>query len=95
MNPWLMWIASAIGVCVVAVLWRFYRADHDFRGTHTHALTLPPVRPSFEGVGTISVQQQLQEMEQIARQQPETSLTVPASQPRPPADLEHFSSPDA
>ena len=95
MNPWLMWIASAIGVCVVAVLWRFYRADHDFRGTHTHALTLPPVRPSFEGVGTVSVQQQLQEMEQIARQQPETSLTVPASQPRTPADLEHFSSPDA
>ena len=95
MNPWLMWIASAIGVCVIAVLWRFYRADHDFRGTHTHALTLPPVRPSFEGVGTFSVQQQLFEMEQIARQQPETWITKPASPPRTTAEPENFSSPDA
>ena len=35
MNPWLMWIASAVSVCVLSVLWKFHSADHDFRGTHT------------------------------------------------------------
>ncbi|GDX90695.1 MAG: hypothetical protein ACK48R_16180 [Planctomyces sp.] len=77
MNPWLMWIASAVSVCVLSVLWKFHSADHDFRGTHTHSLTLPPMRPSFEGVTAVPIQQMLHDMEQAARLQPETSLNAP------------------
>ena len=89
MNPWLLWIASGLGVSILAVLWKFNRADHDFRGTHTHSLTLPPVRPSFEGVGTVSIRQLLQDMEHAARLQPETSLNAP------PDALTNVSNPDA
>lgn len=89
MNPLLLWIASGLGVSILAVLWKFNRADHDFRGTHTHSLTLPPVRPSFEGVGTVSIRQLLQDMEHAARLQPETSLNAP------PDALTNVSNPDA
>jgi len=89
MNPLLLWIASGLGVSILAVLWKFNRADHDFRGSHTHSLTLPPVRPSFEGVGTVSIRQMLQDMEQAARLQPETSLNAP------PDALTNVSNPDA
>ena len=71
------WIASAVSVCILSVLWKFHSADHDFRGTHTHSLTLPPMRPSFEGVTAVPIQQMLHDMEQAARLQPETSLTAP------------------
>lgn len=89
MNPWLMWIASGVSVCILAVLWKFHSADHDFRGTHTHSLTLPPMKPSFEGVTAVPIHQMLQDMEQAARLQPETSLNAP------PDALTPISNPDA
>ena len=78
LNPWLTWIAATICLAVVALIWRFQQADHQFRGTRTHQFTQPPVRPSFEGISSISVKEVLHEMEQQARNGvPDTSLTLP------------------
>jgi len=78
LNPWLTWIATAICLAVVALIWRFQQADHQFRGTRTHQFTQPPVRPSFDGVSSVSVNEVLHEMEEHARiGVPDTSLTLP------------------
>ncbi len=78
LNPWLTWIAATMCLAVVALIWRFQQADHQFRGTRTHQFTQPPVRPSFEGVSSISINEVLHEMEEQARSGvPDTSLTLP------------------
>jgi hypothetical protein len=78
MNPWLTWIGIAVCCGVLLLVWQFQVADNVFRGTRTHQLTAPPVRPSFEGVDSISVQQALQEMQDHAQQSsPDTNLLTP------------------
>lgn len=75
MNPWLTWIG--IGVCcgVALIVWQFQASDKVFRETRTHQLTTLPVRPSFDGVESITIQQVLRDMQEDAKQNtPDTSL---------------------
>jgi len=75
MNPWLAWIG--VGVCgaVLFLVWQFQVSDTVFRGTRTHQLTSPPVRPSFEGVNSVTIHQILREMEEQAQNTtPDSSL---------------------
>ena len=67
MNPWLTWIG--IGICcgILILVWQFQVSDNIFRGTRTHQLTALPVKPSFEGVESITIQQVLREMEETAQ----------------------------
>lgn len=75
MNPWLMWLGIAICVGVLLLIWQFQISDNVFRGTRTHQLTSPPVRPSFEGVESVTIQQVLKDMQEHAQQiSPDTSL---------------------
>lgn len=75
MNPWLMWLGIAICIGVLLLMWQFQISDNVFRGTRTHQLTSPPVRPSFEGVESVTVQQVLKDMQEHAQQtSPDTSL---------------------
>ncbi len=78
MLPWLAWTTAGICLGVLALIWRFQRSDHEFRGTRTHLFTQPPVRPSFDGVAAVSLQEALQAMEEQSRAGlPDTSLTLP------------------
>jgi hypothetical protein len=78
MLPWLGWTAAGICLGVLALIWRFQRSDHEFRGTRTHLFTQPPVRPSFDGVAAVSLQEALKSMEEQSRAGlPDTSLTLP------------------
>ncbi len=75
MNPWLTWIG--VGVCcgVMILVWQFQVSDNVFRGTRTHQLTSLPVRPSFDGVEAVTIQQVLREMQDNAHQNsPDTGL---------------------
>lgn len=66
MNPWLTWIGLAMLGGVLLLVWQFQISDNVFRGTRTHQLTSPPVKPSFDDVKAVTVQQGLQELEQTA-----------------------------
>ncbi len=75
MNPWLTWIG--IGICcgILILVWQFQVSDSKFRGTRTHQLTVAPVKPSFEGVESVTIRQVLREMEESAQTStPATSL---------------------
>jgi hypothetical protein len=77
MNPWLMWIGVGVGFAILLLMWQFQMSDSIFRGTRTHQLANPPVRPSFDGVESLTVQEALHDMEMHAKQtSPDTSLTV-------------------
>jgi len=78
MNPWLTWIGLGVCGAVLFLVWQFQVSDKVFRGTRTHQLTSPPVRPSFEGVAPVTIQQMLSEMEEHAKNtSPDTSLLLP------------------
>ena len=75
MNPWLAWMG--IGLCsgILILVWQFQISDNNFRGTRTHQLTVAPVKPSFEGVESVTIRQVLREMEETAHNStPATSL---------------------
>ena len=75
MNPWLTWVGVGVCFSVMVLVWQFQIADNVFRGTRTHQLTTPPVKPSFEGVDSFTVQQALREMQEYAQQStPDTNL---------------------
>jgi hypothetical protein len=75
LRPWLTWSAAVLIAMVVAIIWAFRSSDRIFIGTRAHQLTLPPVRPGFDSVEAVTVQQALAVMEQNARENsPETSL---------------------
>ena len=75
MNPWLMWVGIAVCIGVMLLIWQFQVSDNVFRGTRTHQLTSPPVRPSFDGVESVTIEQVLKDMQEHAQQtSPDTSL---------------------
>lgn len=75
MNPWLAWIGVAVCIGVLIIVWQFHSADSIFRGTRTHQLTSPPVRPSFEGVDAVTIEEILRDMQKEAQQTlPDTRL---------------------
>jgi hypothetical protein len=75
MNPWLAWIGLAVCIGVLIVVWQFRSADSVFRGTRTHQLTSPPVRPSFDGVDAVTIEEILRDMQKEAQQSsPDTRL---------------------
>ncbi len=67
MIPWLTWIGIAICSAVLIIVWQFQFSDSVFRGTRAHQLTVLPVRLSFEGVESVTIQQLLREMEETAQ----------------------------
>jgi hypothetical protein len=75
MNPWLAWIGVAVCFGVLVIVWQFHNADSVFRGTRTHQLTSPPVRPSFDGVSAVTIEEILRDMQTEAQQSsPDTRL---------------------
>ena len=68
LRPWLTWSATALVAMVVVIIWAFRSADRSFLGTRAHQLTLPPVRPGFDSVEAVTVQQALAVMEKNARE---------------------------
>jgi hypothetical protein len=75
MNPWLMWVGITIVIGVLLLIWQFQISDNVFRGSRTHQLTSLPVRPSFDGVESVTIQQVLKDMQEHAQQtSPDTSL---------------------
>ena len=73
--PWLTWIG--IGLCggVLVLIWQFHLSDNVFRGTRAHQLTILPVKASFEGVESVTIQQVLRDMQENAQHSsPDTSL---------------------
>lgn len=84
LRPWLTWTASILSVTIIAIIWAFRSADRLFKGTRAHQLTLPPVRPGFDSVEAVTVEQALAAMEQNARQNSlDTSLLPPPPGPPP------------
>ncbi|MBL8809451.1 MAG: hypothetical protein JNM43_04665 [Planctomycetaceae bacterium] len=67
LNPWLGWFGAVLTIGVLAILWRFHASDDVFRNTKVHQMTSLPVRPSFDGVDSISMKEILQGMEEQAR----------------------------
>ena len=87
LRPWLTWTASILSVTVIAIIWAFRSADRFFKGTRAHQLTLPPVRPGFDSIEAVTVQQALAAMEQRARENSldATLLPTPPAPPTPPS----------
>ncbi len=75
LNPWLTWLAALIFAGVLLSVLQFRLADRAFLGSRTHQLTTPPVRPTFEGLDSLTTRQMLQQLEEIAGDDaPDTSL---------------------
>jgi hypothetical protein len=64
LTPWLGWFAVALGLGVVLILWQFQISDRGFRQTRTHQLTMLPVKPGFNSIEAVSVQESLRQMEE-------------------------------
>jgi hypothetical protein len=68
-------VGIIVGIGVLLLIWQFQMSDNIFRGTRTHQLTSPPVRPSFDGVESVTIEQVLKDMQEHAQQtSPDTSL---------------------
>lgn len=75
LNPWLTWLAAIVFAGVLLAVLQFRLADRAFVGSRSHQLTTPPVRPSFEGVDSVTTQQMLQQLEESAVDEaPDASL---------------------
>ncbi|MFO0975370.1 MAG: hypothetical protein U0996_03180 [Planctomycetaceae bacterium] len=85
LNPWLGWFGAVLTVGVLMILWRFQTSDDVFRNTKVHQLTTLPVRPSFEGVESVSMTEILQEMEEQARATSTEVSMLPEYRPEPQA----------
>lgn len=85
LRPWLTWGAALLGLAVIAIISTFSYSDRLFQGTRAHQLTRQTVRPEFNHVVAVTIQQSLAAMEQNARQNADPSLLpqtpLPASPP--------------
>lgn len=67
LDPWLGWFAGILTLGVLTILWRFQASDDVYRNTKVHQIAALPVRPSFDGVESVSMQEILKDMEDQAR----------------------------
>lgn len=74
LRPWLTWGAGLLCFTVVAIILAFNYSDKLFQRTRAHQLTLQSVRPEFENIVAVTVEQSLAAMEQNARQNADPSL---------------------
>ncbi|MEY2725532.1 MAG: hypothetical protein RLZZ458_1399 [Planctomycetota bacterium] len=81
LRPWLTWTASILSVTVIAIIMAFRSADRLFKGTRAHQLIQPPVRPGFDSVEAVTVQQALAAMEQHARENSLDTSLLPTQPP--------------
>ncbi|MCA9034961.1 MAG: hypothetical protein KDA91_07525 [Planctomycetaceae bacterium] len=71
LTPWLSWLALIVSCGVALVIWQFKVSDSLFRRTRTHQLTTLPVRVSFEGVNSVTVDEMLRDMQANADSTPQ------------------------